>query len=171
MVGCCIRRGCHYTGFIFPSSGPWATDCPRPSRPRWHIPDQRVILMAGDGGFGFTAMEFDTAVRHKLPIVAVLGHDATWGIDYHIQVGLFGRDTATKLLHTRYDKVVEGLGGYGEHVTRPEELAPALQKGLRFEADQPGQRGDSVRHQPSRRGSHRQVAGATQGDRLLAREG
>ena len=91
-------------------------------------PNERVVLMAGDGGFGFTAMEFDTAVRHNLPIVAVLGNDATWGIDYHIQVGLFGRDTATKLLHTRYDKVVEGLGGYGEHVTRPEELAPALRR-------------------------------------------
>ena len=51
-------------------------------------PDHRVALMAGDGGFGFTAMEFDTAVRHNLPIVAVLGNDATWGIDYHIQVGL-----------------------------------------------------------------------------------
>ena len=50
------------------------------------------------------------------------------GIDYHIQVGLFGRDTATKLLYTRYDKVVEGLGGYGQHVTRPEELAPALRR-------------------------------------------
>ena len=91
-------------------------------------PNERVVLMAGDGGFGFTAMEFDTAVRHNLPIVAVLGNDATWGIDYHIQVGLFGRDTATKLLYTRYDKVVEGLGGYGEHVTRPEELAPALRR-------------------------------------------
>ena len=91
-------------------------------------PDERVILMAGDGGFGFTAMEFDTAVRHNLPIVAVLGNDATWGIDYHIQVGLFGRPTATQLLRTRYDKVVEGLGAYGEHVTRPEELAPALRR-------------------------------------------
>ena len=91
-------------------------------------PDSRVVLMAGDGGFGFTAMEFDTAVRHNLPVVAVLGNDATWGIDYHIQVGLFGRDTATKLLYTRYDKVVEGLGGYGQRVTRPEELAPALRR-------------------------------------------
>ena len=91
-------------------------------------PDERVILMAGDGGFGFTAMEFDTAVRHNLPIVAVLGNDATWGIDYHIQVGLFGRDTATKLLPTRYDIVAEGLGAHGEHVTRPEDLKPALQR-------------------------------------------
>ena len=91
-------------------------------------PDARVVLIAGDGGFGFTAMEFDTAVRHNLPIVAVLGNDATWGIDYHIQMGLFGRPNATNLLKTRYDKVVEGLGGYGEHVVKPEDLAPALQR-------------------------------------------
>ena len=91
-------------------------------------PDARVVLIAGDGGFGFTAMEFDTALRHNLPIVAVLGNDATWGIDYHIQMGLFGRPTATKLLKTRYDKVVEGLGGYGERVAKPEDLAPALKR-------------------------------------------
>ncbi len=93
-------------------------------------PDSRVVLLAGDGGFGFTAMEFDTAVRHNLPVTAILGNDATWGIDYHIQMGLYGRDTATRLLPTRYDRVVEGLGGHGERVTRPEELAPALKRAL-----------------------------------------
>jgi acetolactate synthase-1/2/3 large subunit len=91
-------------------------------------PDSRVIMLTGDGAFGFNAMEFDTAVRHKLNIVGILGNDAAWGIDRQIQLGLYGRPVATDLLQTRYDQVVQGLGGYGELVERPEDLAPALQR-------------------------------------------
>jgi acetolactate synthase-1/2/3 large subunit len=93
-------------------------------------PDSRVIMMTGDGAFGFNAMEFDTAVRHKLNVVAVLGNDSAWGIDRQIQLGLYGRPVATDLLQTRYEQVVQGLGGYGEFVERPEDLAPALQRAL-----------------------------------------
>jgi acetolactate synthase-1/2/3 large subunit len=93
-------------------------------------PDSRVIMLTGDGAFGFNAMEFDTAVRHKLNIVAILGNDAAWGIDRQIQLGLYNRPVATELLQARYDKVVEGLGGYGEFVERAEELEPALQRAL-----------------------------------------
>ena len=114
--------------FYFSQFGTLGNGLPTALAAKVAHPDSRVVLMTGDGGFGFTAMEFDTAVRHNLPIVAVLGNDATWGIDYHIQMGLYGRPTATKLLKTRYDKVVEGLGGYGEHVQRPEELAPSLER-------------------------------------------
>ncbi len=91
-------------------------------------PDSRVIVVTGDGAFGFNGMEFDTAVRHKLNFVAVLGNDSAWGIDRQIQLGLYGRPVATDLLQTRYDKVVEGLGGYGEFVTKPEDLRPALER-------------------------------------------
>jgi len=91
-------------------------------------PDSRVIMCTGDGAFGFNGMEFDTAVRHGLDIVTVLGNDAAWGIDRQIQLGLYGRPVATDLLQTRYDQVVEGLGGYGELVERPEELKPALER-------------------------------------------
>ncbi|MBI1994564.1 MAG: hypothetical protein HYS67_09210, partial [Deltaproteobacteria bacterium] len=91
-------------------------------------PDSRVIVITGDGSFGFNGMEFDTAVRHKLNIVAILGNDSAWGIDRQIQLGLYGRPVATDLLQTRYDKVVEGLGGHGELVERPEELEPALRR-------------------------------------------
>ena len=80
----------------------------------------------GDGSFGFNAMEFDTAVRHNLPVVAVLGNNSIWGIDWQIQKGLYGRPVWTDLLPTRYDLVAEGLGAYGEHVTRAADLAPAL---------------------------------------------
>jgi len=93
-------------------------------------PDSRVIMMTGDGAFGFNAMEFDTAVRHKLNVVAILGNDSAWGIDRQIQLGLYGRPVATDLLQTRYEQVVQGLGGYGEFVERPEDLASALQRAL-----------------------------------------
>ncbi len=91
-------------------------------------PDSRVIMLTGDGAFGFNGMEFDTAVRHKLNIVALLGNDSAWGIDRQIQLGLYGRPVATDLLQTHYEKVVQGLGGFGEFIERPEDLEPALQR-------------------------------------------
>ena len=91
-------------------------------------PESRVIMMTGDGAFGFNGMEFDTAVRHKLNIVAILGNDAAWGIDRQIQLGLYGRPVATDLLQARYDQVVQGLGGYGEFVENPADLELALQR-------------------------------------------
>jgi acetolactate synthase-1/2/3 large subunit len=93
-------------------------------------PNSRVIMLTGDGAFGFNGMEFDTAVRHNLNIVAILGNDSAWGIDRQIQLGLYSRPVATDLLQTRYDQVVQGLGGYGEFVSRPEDLEPALKRAL-----------------------------------------
>jgi acetolactate synthase-1/2/3 large subunit len=93
-------------------------------------PDARVIMLTGDGAFGFNAMEFDTAVRHGLNITAILGNDSAWGIDRQIQLGLYGRAVATDLLQSRYEKIVEGLGGHGEFVERPEDLEPALRRAL-----------------------------------------
>ena len=93
-------------------------------------PDSRVFMLTGDGAFGFNGMEFDTAVRHKLNIVALLGNDSAWGIDRQIQLGLYGRAVATDLLQTRYDKMVQGLGGHGELVERPEDLKPAIERAL-----------------------------------------
>ena len=93
-------------------------------------PDSRVFVLSGDGAFGFNAMEFDTAVRHKLNIVEIVGNDSAWGIDRQIQLGLYGRAVATDLLQTRYDQMVAGLGGHGEFVERAEELEPALRRAL-----------------------------------------
>jgi acetolactate synthase-1/2/3 large subunit len=67
-------------------------------------------------------------VRHRLDIVAILGNDAAWGIDRQIQLGLYGRPVATELLQTRYEQVVQGLGGFGEFVDRAESLESALQR-------------------------------------------
>lgn len=93
-------------------------------------PDQRVMIVYGDGSFGLNGFEFDTAVRFGLPIVGVVGNDAAWGQMMRPQAMLYGQDrlVATELNYTRYDKVVEALGGHGEHVTEPSEIAPALER-------------------------------------------
>ena len=75
-------------------------------------------------------MEYDTAVRHGLNILTILGNDAAWGIDRQIQLGLYGRPVATDLLPTRYDQVVQGLGGYGELVENPADLKPAIGRAI-----------------------------------------
>ncbi len=93
-------------------------------------PDRRVVIVYGDGSFGLNGFEFETAVRHGLPIVGVLGNDAAWGQMLRPQGGIYGweRLAATELAYTRYDKVVEALGGHGEFVERPEEIRPALER-------------------------------------------
>ena len=96
-------------------------------------PDRRVLAFSGDGAFGFNGMEFDTAVRHHLPIVCVMGSDSAWGIDRQIQIGVYGKPVATDLLPTRYDQIVRGLGGHGEVVDSPDELQPALERCLKLE--------------------------------------
>ena len=93
-------------------------------------PDRRVIIIYGDGSFGLNGFEFDTAVRFGLPVIGIVGNDAAWGQMMRPQGALMGWDRldGTLLSRTRYDKVVEALGGYGELVERPEELRPALER-------------------------------------------
>jgi acetolactate synthase-1/2/3 large subunit len=93
-------------------------------------PGKRVVIVYGDGSFGLNGFEYDTAVRFNLPIVGVLGNDGAWGQMMRPQGAVYGWDrlSATLLNYTRYDKVVEALGGHGEHVTRPEEIRPALDR-------------------------------------------
>jgi acetolactate synthase-1/2/3 large subunit len=93
-------------------------------------PEQRVVIVYGDGSFGFNGFEFDTAVRFGLPIIGVVGNDGAWGQMMRPQGAVYGWDRleAVLLNRTRYDKVVEALGGHGEYVERPEELRPALER-------------------------------------------
>ncbi len=95
-------------------------------------PDKRVLIIYGDGSFGLNGFEFDTAVRFGLPIVGVVGNDAAWGQMMRPQAMIYGADrlVATTLTYTRYDKVVEALGGHGEHVTQPAEIVPAIERAL-----------------------------------------
>ncbi len=96
-------------------------------------PGARAFAILGDGTFGFHGMEFDTAVRHGVPIVAVIGNDAAWAAERHRQVRLYGEDrvVASDLLPTRYDEVVRALGGHGELVESPEEIRPALERAMK----------------------------------------
>lgn len=91
-------------------------------------PDKQVLLLSGDGSFGLNGMEIDTAIRHKLPVVAVIGNDAAWGMVKHEQEGHYGRTVGTELRLARYDRMVEALGGYGEFVERPQDIRPALER-------------------------------------------
>ena len=92
-------------------------------------PNTQVILISGDGSFGLNAMEFDTMVRHNIPIVCIISNDSAWGMVMHEQQAK-GRDRviATELGFIRYDKVVEALGGYGELVEEPIGIRPALER-------------------------------------------
>lgn len=95
-------------------------------------PDRQVILLSGDGAFGFSAMEFDTMVRHRIPVVCVVGNNGIWALEKHPMRSLLGVSIATDLgPRTRYDKVVEALGGHGELVERPEQIRPALERAFR----------------------------------------
>ena len=85
-------------------------------------PDKQVICVHGDGSFGINAMELDTAVRHKLPILVVISLNGGWTADPERNKP--GRD----LGYTRYDKMAEGLGCYSEYVEQPEEIRPALER-------------------------------------------
>ncbi|HKA33622.1 MAG TPA: thiamine pyrophosphate-binding protein [Candidatus Binatia bacterium] len=114
--------------FCHSSLGMLGSSLPTALAAQLAYPNSRVIMLTGDGAFGFNAMEFDTAVRHRLNVVALLGNDSAWGIDRQIQLGLYGRAVATDLLQARYEKIVEGLGGHGEFVERAEDLAPALER-------------------------------------------
>ena len=86
--------------------------------------------MLGDGTFGFHAAEIDTAVRCGLAYVAVIGNDACWNAEHQIQLRAYGAERARgcELLPTRYDLVAVGFGAHGEHVGRPSEIAPALER-------------------------------------------
>ncbi len=92
-------------------------------------PGQRVLIIYGDGSFGLNGMEFESMVRQKLPIVAIIGNDGAWGQIKHPQKAIVGHTTAAELMPgIRYDKMVEALGGYGELVEHPEEIRPALER-------------------------------------------
>ncbi|MEA2331303.1 MAG: hypothetical protein QOH58_1441 [Thermoleophilaceae bacterium] len=92
-------------------------------------PDRQVCLLLGDGAFGFAGMEFDTFVRHGVPIVGVMGNNGIWALEKHPMEYLYGYSVAAELQPAcRYDEVVRALGGHGELVERPDQLRPALER-------------------------------------------
>lgn len=99
-------------------------------------PDKQVVLMLGDGAFGFSGMEFDTLARHGVDVVGVMGNNGIWALEKHPMEFLYGYSVAAELRpETRYDTIVEALGGHGELVRAPAELKPALERA--FSAGKP----------------------------------
>ena len=100
-------------------------------------PDRKVLLLNGDGSFGFNAMEFETMLRHKIPVVCVINNDCAWGMIKHGQELSIGCDRlqCAELGTIHYEKMVEGLGGHGEFVTKDGEIIPALKRA--FESGKP----------------------------------
>lgn len=95
-------------------------------------PDAPVLALMGDGTFGFHPAEIDTAVRYKLPFVAIVGNDARWNAEYQIQLRNYGKDRllGCELLPTRYEEVARAFGGYGESVSSPADLRPAVERAI-----------------------------------------
>ena len=92
------------------------------------FPQARVVAMLGDGTFGFHMSEIDTAVRYRLPYLAVVGNDATWNAEYQIQLRAYGaaRAHGCELLPTRYGAAAAAMGAHGEDVASFDELQGAL---------------------------------------------
>ncbi|MEK7848158.1 MAG: thiamine pyrophosphate-dependent enzyme, partial [Chloroflexota bacterium] len=89
-------------------------------------PDKQVLVLQGDGGFGFNGMEMDTAVRNNIPIVVVVNNNASW------ETLVKDRKVPGQYLgHSNYDKMAEALGCHGERVERPQDIRPALERAFK----------------------------------------
>jgi acetolactate synthase-1/2/3 large subunit len=92
-------------------------------------PDRQVVLLLGDGAFGFSGMEFDTLARHGVAVVGVVGNNGIWALEKHPMENLYGYSVVADLRpETRYDEVAAALGCHGELVREPGELRPALER-------------------------------------------
>lgn len=99
-------------------------------------PDKQVVMMMGDGAFGFAGMDFDSLVRHNVPAVAIIGNNGIWALEKHPMEFLYGYSVAAELTPgMRYDEIARTLGGHGEFVEKPDDLRPALERA--FESGKP----------------------------------
>lgn len=98
-------------------------------------PDAQTWIVYGDGSLGYSLAEFDTYVRHKLPIIALVGVDASWMQIAREQVDVLGDSCGTDLLRTSYHKAAEGLGGVGFEVTDPSQLPEVFAKAQQASRD------------------------------------
>lgn len=93
------------------------------------FPDRIVGIVFGDGGFGFNGVEYDTMVRLGLPVIGVMGNDGVWSNIKTFHRTMYpDRVVAADLGVRPYHEMVKGLGGYGEFVTEPGEIRPALER-------------------------------------------
>ena len=93
-----------------------------------HKPDRPVVMITGDGSLGFYIAELDTAVRHNLPVIVIVGNDGGWGLERELQGELNGTNVACELRRTRYDVVMKGFGGAGETINRVDQVESAVKR-------------------------------------------
>jgi acetolactate synthase-1/2/3 large subunit len=93
-------------------------------------PDRQVIVATGDGAFGFNAMEIDTAVRHRAPLVVVVANNGAWQIQVDDQRKTYGRVVGTQLRFSDYAAMARALGMYAERIDSAEDLDAALDRAL-----------------------------------------
>jgi acetolactate synthase-like protein len=98
-------------------------------------PESETWLIYGDGAAGFSLQEFDTFVRHKTPVIAVIGNDAGWSQIARDQVEIFGDDVATVLGRSDYHLVADAFGGKGFLLDKPEDIDRVLKEGRQAAAD------------------------------------
>lgn len=115
------------------SFGPLGVGVPYAIAAKLAHPEKKVILLTGDGAFGYGAMEYDTCMRYGINITTVILNDSCWGMIKNSEakkaapgkefVGLYLRDV-------RYDEVAKAMGAYGEYVTKPDDIGPAIDRAL-----------------------------------------
>ena len=91
-------------------------------------PLRPVVLVTGDGSFGFYEAEWHSAARERLPIVCLISNDGAWGTEKHFQMRMIGRSVNTELGTPRYHLVALAYGCYGEQVESPTEVGPAISR-------------------------------------------
>lgn len=94
------------------------------------LPGRQVIVATGDGAFGFNAMEIDTAVRHKAPVMIVVANNGAWQIEVHDQADNHGKVVGTQLQVAQYSQMARAFGMHAERVEREEDLAPAFKRAM-----------------------------------------
>jgi acetolactate synthase-1/2/3 large subunit len=93
-------------------------------------PDKQVVVATGDGAFGFNAMEIDTAVRHKAPLMIVVANNGAWQIEVHDQTDTHGKVVGTRLQFSDHAAMARAFGMHGERVERVEDLPGAIERAL-----------------------------------------
>lgn len=96
-----------------------------------HFPDRQVINVVGDGAWGCTMQELETAVRLNLPIINVIANDRAWGMIKLGQLGLYGSCDGVEFSDANYAEIAKGFGAYGERVTKRDDIAPALERAVK----------------------------------------
>lgn len=93
-------------------------------------PQRTVAVLTGDGAFGFNAMEIDTAVRHRVPVLVVVANNGAWQIEVHDQTTTHGKVVGTRLQHADHAAMARAFGAHGERVEKTEDLPMAIERAL-----------------------------------------